>query len=108
MVQVNKTASRVLGALFGVCSLAGCDSMSYNCDPEGRSVSTYKQNFDVSFTFKQAGEGILGQDKFHRHKETYFMNHVAQVGKVKKDWVCESELPSGASSTRYPSTWWSL
>jgi len=108
MVQINKTVASITGLAMAF-SLMGCtDGFMHGCDSDGRSASSKSRNFNVFFSFQQAGNGILGQDEFYRHKEIFFVNSVAKTDKIKKAWVCDAQLPSNVSPTKYRSAWWGL
>ena len=109
MNQVNKKPLRALGIALSFSALMGCtDGFMYGCNSDGRSAESRAKNFNVSFSFKQAGSGILGQDEFYRHKEMFYINSDAKANKIKKAWVCDAELPRNVSSTKYKSAWWGL
>ena len=111
MVQINKTAGRVLGVALSAFTLAGCGGTSFNCPfgTEGRSVSTSASGlFSTSFIFKQDTGDIVGGKK-----TSYgYIESTAQWGKISKikgDWVCEGEMPKGSKPTvAERSVWWGL
>lgn len=107
MVQVNKTAGKVLGVALSTFTLAGCTGdFSYGCpNHSGRTASSSRDLIEVNIEFTKKADGMFSGEKTYEYSKDMF-DPTAE--KMKKRWVCDGELPDGAELKNSKSLWWGL